>query len=1545
MGVQRNMNRLLGWLVLLLFAFGAHAEIFTQNVPCCSPVTGTCGSGQCATFDEYSIAGAQYFCDSGHDQSNEQYSCYCSHDTCVNLNCQTQYCASSACAHPNPVSWCTVSCKTNYNCDATGCPQYTGAAYLASANPAAEYFCTTPIRTYYCGGHGDLYTTNANPFATTTDFSSIGCKCDCGYGNDIPGSADFSSCQPGSGDHYTHQLYCDNHGTGNANVHTFSVTDGGIYKDPSGNTVLAFCPSDTCVCIGQGYFTNACFAPISEGPYCINTQDANGNYIGWTGSRWYNTAYNRGWFMCSDSYRSAICNGNGDSAIFGPTAQISPRAATDGTASCTCDCGYSGQYCATATAHTCGLTATCQNPGTGALVTMSVGCEPSSGNGNGYSDANTILWCPSDTCTRFTTGGSPAAPYATCNAVNGVGYIGLTKATGPRHQNAWMYCTQSFRNLVCSGAGDTALASGYAWNAFPNNVQGMPVATCKCDNGYFNQNGGQCNLYVACPVPRPGRAPAGAGTCGFTGWNNATSQGYCQQNGVCQCLNGWNGAACDSLCPSTTTTHECSGLGTCDKLSNPIDYLVAGAWYSGYDAFLDHYTLNVAPLPTIATNLEKNIMAALYLRNPFASYTPRYNAQLQQACITGQTSTGTIDGCYQSMLQFFVGNASYAAFLTNNQYSGTNMVSLVTQMFVDYYGFLTASATWLQPTALPSYFASTNTAVRAQGLALFLSYEQFVDFSSSGFTATYPTFPSTTWRCNCNRTKTANAPSGADCTGFCPTGGTGSTFLQACGGIQNGQPHGTCSSSSNTCNCARNYAGPACQLSLEGVCFNEATLGQSVVCSGASNGNCNITTVGTSTTAQCSCLSSWTGQFCSISRCSGDTTQCSNHGTCDAVVNNGVKSYQCDCTPQTSTNSAVMPPIWAGPLCANDAGSNCGFFVNNIAGGGGQWSVCSNISPVSGNKCLFNTTSNSFGCVCTAGRAGKYCQSETCSPACSSHQICNGATGQCSCQTMWGGTGCNTNLCGNGVPSVSGSTCICNPYYRTDAVGHCTITQCPLVYSTATGVRACNYSSDTNCTNPELGSPQSGCCWDACGSGSTSQCTVTNGQPTCGCDTTIYNQTNGICYSRCSGQPATVIGGHILCQCSGVSTGPNQWVDQTDCSVHSCYNGGHPASCGCQCNCISPPWSGSDCSISECENGGTSTSTGCSCPAAWGGQLCGVNQCQNGGTPFANGTGCSCPPRWHGPFCQINLCNNGGTPNAQGTACACPAPFNGPLCANTTCLNGGTPSNGKCVCHAPWTGIDCGTNPCLNGGTPGNGICNCVYPYVGSVCASNLCDNGGQPAPPKCTCSAYFNGTLCQQVIACANGGTFHANHTCTCPTVWGGDACQTSACLHGGVPSTNGQFCTSCPAAWTGTFCAISLCQNGGVPNNAGTACGCPFPYSGTLCASNQCANGGTPSGSVCQCPVPWTGSVCTTNACQHGGTASADGTRCSCVVGFSGTFCQNGLQVASTGSSGPATTTTLSTGAIVGIAVGGAAGVGGLATSLYFLIQAIRKPPLIVK
>lgn len=196
----------------------------------------------------------------------------------------------------------------------------------------------------------------------------------------------------------------------------------------------------------------------------------------------------------------------------------------------------------------------------------------------------------------------------------------------------------------------------------------------------------------------------------------------------------------------------------------------------------------------------------------------------------------------------------------------------------------------------------------------------------------------------------------------------------------------------------------------------------------------------------------------------------------------------------------------------------------------------------------------------------------------------------------------------------------------------------------------------------------------------------------------------------------------------------------------------------------------------------------------------------------------------------------------------------------------------------------------------------------------------------------------------CQNGGTCNtSSNTCTCPSGYSGNSCQTltdcfvviarvyetnrtliNPCLNGGTCATDTGKC-QCTALYTGPSCETSFspcsnfspCKNGAsctdtLATSSGYSCACATGYSGVncttivdLCSSNPCTNGGTcsqpaPGQFSCSCPAGYTGTRCETvinnclsSPCLNGGTCTnaVNNYSCSCAPGYFGRRCENGM------------------------------------------------------
>lgn len=260
----------------------------------------------------------------------------------------------------------------------------------------------------------------------------------------------------------------------------------------------------------------------------------------------------------------------------------------------------------------------------------------------------------------------------------------------------------------------------------------------------------------------------------------------------------------------------------------------------------------------------------------------------------------------------------------------------------------------------------------------------------------------------------------------------------------------------------------------------------------------------------------------------------------------------------------------------------------------------------------------------------------------------------------------------------------------------------------------------------------------------------------------------------------------------------------------------------------------------------------------------------------------------------------------QSQCCDCTGTaFTGSLCSEVNCQGRGTPNaNGTfCVCYEPFYRgpgrSDCNLNRCTPGTVTGftpNFLCNC--PSTTIIGAGSL---------------------------SCI---------TLNCSTI---HAAQCASCVHGTPSIQNFAFICDCTGTpYTGVNCNTAVCQNGGFPKNPPdqTNCTCPFPYSGQFCVQNQCLNGGTPGSGVCNCPTGYSGTRCEVHPSSSSSSTGSGTSSSSSSTGSPGPTPSTGTTPASSSSS-----ETLSTGAIIGIAAGGAAFLG----IVYYVVSSRNAAPVI--
>ena len=340
------------------------------------------------------------------------------------------------------------------------------------------------------------------------------------------------------------------------------------------------------------------------------------------------------------------------------------------------------------------------------------------------------------------------------------------------------------------------------------------------------------------------------------------------------------------------------------------------------------------------------------------------------------------------------------------------------------------------------------------------------------------------------------------------------------------------------------------------------------------------------------------------------------------------------------------------------------------------------------------------------------------------------------------------------------------------------------------------------------------------------------------------------------------------CVCAPGTTGQNCETNVNDCYSNPCQQGGVCTDTVGGFSCVCPSgYTGDDCSIAP--------------------DTCSTNACQNGGTCsiITDDISCNCNPGYYGPLCQYNYfipssfcsqdnpCSNGGECSAgrDGYSCVCSPGFSGEVCEIETQIQGG-----------------CVGNPCYNGST-------CEETLLG----------------PNCICSVGFTGPNCRwplnscELEPCLNGGTcttgLYDTHVCSCAPGYSGDDCSliiapcfNEPCLNSGrcMDMDDGSYMCECMSGYYGDDCEISVqpldfcamvdcLDNGNCTSGRDTfTCSCDDRYIGVDCAISTLSDDVSCAGNPCQ-----HGSVCMNDA------SSADGLRCFCSPGFTGSRCETNI------------------------------------------------------
>lgn len=222
---------------------------------------------------------------------------------------------------------------------------------------------------------------------------------------------------------------------------------------------------------------------------------------------------------------------------------------------------------------------------------------------------------------------------------------------------------------------------------------------------------------------------------------------------------------------------------------------------------------------------------------------------------------------------------------------------------------------------------------------------------------------------------------------------------------------------------------------LEGSCVTPATCQPlpSLSCSPACvNGECN-------SNRECSCLAGWTGSACEISRCPvTDDGECSGHGGCvdgKCICDHGFTGTACEqltCFQNCTGRGECVRGMCQCLL--GFTGSACQFRACPIGSNG---EMCSGVS-----QGICNATAGR--CACRGQHYGLSCSNVRCPNDCSRRGDCDTVTGECLCDNGWKGLDCSQPECPNDC-SLRGECdsrgqCHC---YHGFAGLDCSILSCP----------------------------------------------------------------------------------------------------------------------------------------------------------------------------------------------------------------------------------------------------------------------------------------------------------------------------------------------------------------------------------------------------------------------------------------------------------------------------------------------------------------------
>lgn len=188
---------------------------------------------------------------------------------------------------------------------------------------------------------------------------------------------------------------------------------------------------------------------------------------------------------------------------------------------------------------------------------------------------------------------------------------------------------------------------------------------------------------------------------------------------------------------------------------------------------------------------------------------------------------------------------------------------------------------------------------------------------------------------------------------------------------------------------------------------------------------------------------------------------------------------------------------------------------------------------------------------------------------------------------------------------------------------------------------------------------------------------------------------------------------------------------------------------------------------------------------------------------------------------------------------------------------------GGCVCAPGYKGETCAEELCQNGGTLKAGYvdrCDCPPAYdtvTAWDCSQIACDLDhvdvvGGIIDGECQCEKGYTLPHCETLYCeTAHAATYYyhnaSDFACQCLEGWTGDLCAVRVCPSPGAVLTADRRDCVCDVAngWysetgSGFDCQRIQCENGGDWSNATVRCSCPVGYAGTYCESVLCGDHG---------------------------------------------------------------------------------------------------------